>query len=81
MSITTKGSILPCKIQHLFLLMKKRIMDKNLFNRLIKSTEQMVMIEKKLVAKVESITKIPLENVSCADVQNPHTFSQNLNKN
>ena len=43
-------------------------MDKNLFNRLIK-------------AKAESITKIPLENVSCADVQNPHTFSQNLNKN
>ena len=67
------------KNQHLFLLMKKRIMDKNLFNRLIKSTEQMVMIEKKLVAKVESITKIPLENVSYADLQNPHTFSQNLN--
>ena len=60
--------------------MKKRIMDKNLFNRLIKSTEQMVMIEKKLVAKVESITKIPLENVSYADLQNPHTFSQNLKK-
>ena len=54
-------------------------MDKNLFNRLIKSTEQMVMIEKKLGAKVESITKIPLENVSYADLQNPHTFSQNLN--
>ena len=64
------------KNQHLFLLMKKRIMDKNLFNRLIKSTEQMVMIEKgKLVVKAESITEMPIKNVGCVDLKNPRTFS------
>lgn len=56
--------------------MKKRIMDKNLFNRLIKSTEQMVMIEKgKLVVKAESITEMPIKNVGCVDLKNPRTFS------
>ena len=56
-------------------------MDKSLFKRLVKSAEQMVMIEKgKLVVKTENITEIPKENVRCVDLKNPRTLSQNLNK-